>query len=65
MTAFLSETELDRWRVDRDTADYGITAMETESDLNWQTRELLESICASVENVSEEFTLDAQDIPAL
>lgn len=43
-------------------AAYGIHAAECESDLNWQTRELLESICSSVENALEDFTLDASEI---
>jgi len=34
------------------------SAAAEESELNWQTREMLERICASVSNVIDDFTAD-------
>jgi hypothetical protein len=41
---------------------YGTDAAFEESDMNWQTRELLEQICASVSNVVEDASLDFNEL---
>lgn len=44
-----------------DVLAYGERAANEEADLNWETRALLESICASVEISTEEIPLDLAD----
>jgi hypothetical protein len=44
---------------------YGIAARAEEADISWQTREMLDEICASVANVVEDASVDFANLPEL